>query len=67
MVDDGNAVDILYLDTYKLMGLNENVLRPATSLLYGFTEDHVIPKGIAKLAVIVGEHPQTLIVITNFL
>ena len=43
MVDDGSAVDILYLDTYKRMGLTENELSPTTSPLCGFTGDHVIP------------------------
>ena len=67
MVDDGRTVDILYLDAYKRMGLNENTLSPATSPLYGFTRDHVITKGTAKLAVIVGEHSQTSTVIVDFL
>ena len=57
MVDNGRAMDILHLDTYKQMGLEENILSPATSLLYGFTGDHIILKGTAKLAVTVGEHP----------
>ena len=67
MVDDGSAVDILYLDAYKRMGLAENALSPATYPLYKFTRDHVIPKGTAKLAVIVGEHPQTSTIIADFL
>ena len=67
MVDDGSAVDILYVDVYKRMGLDENALSPATSLLYGFIGDHVIPKRTAKLAITVGEHPRTSIVIANFL
>ena len=67
MVDDVNAVDILYLDTYKRMRLAENALSPATSPLYRFTGDHVILKGTIKLAVTVGEHPQTSTVIADFL
>ena len=38
-----------------------------TSLLYGFTGDHVIPKGTIKLAVTLGEHPQVAKVVTKFL
>ena len=57
MVDDCSAMDILYLDAYKRMGLAENALSPMTSPLYGFTGDHIIPKGMAKLVVTVGEHP----------
>ena len=49
------------------MGLDENALSLATSPLYGFTRDHVIPKGTAKLPVIVGEHPRTSTVIIDFL
>ena len=60
MVDDGSTVGILYLDVYKRIGLDENVLSPATSLLYGFIGDHVIPKGTNKLAITVGEHPPNI-------
>ena len=67
MVDDGSAVDILYLDAYKRMRLDENALSPSTSPLYRFTRDHVTPKDAAKLAMTVGEHPQTLTVIIDFL
>ena len=44
IVDDGSTVDILYLDTYKRIGLAENALSLATSPLYVFTRDHAIPK-----------------------
>ena len=67
MVDDGSAVDILYLDAYKWMRLAENALTPTTFLLYGFTRDHIIREGTNKIAVTVGEHPQTSTVIDDFL
>ena len=57
MVDDGSVVDILYMDAYKRIGLEENSLSPGTSPLYGFTGAHIISKGKVKLAVTVGEHP----------
>ena len=47
--------------------MEEKALNPTTSPLYEFTRDHVIPKGIAKLFVTVGEYPQTSTIITNFL
>ena len=53
MVDDGSIVDILYLNTYKRIGLAESDLNPTTSPLYGFTRDHVVPKGTAKLTMTV--------------
>ena len=57
LVDDSNAIDIIYLNAYNKIGLTTNELSPTTYLLYGFTKDHVIPKGTVKLAVMVGEHP----------
>ena len=66
MVDDGSAVDILYLNAYKRMGLIEDELDPNSSSLYGFTRDHVIPKRVAKLTIIVGEHTWTSTVLINF-
>ena len=67
MVDDGSAVDILYLNTYKRMGLTEDDLDPNSSPLYRFTGDHVVPKRVAKLTITVGEHPQISTVLANFL
>ena len=67
MVDDGSAVDIVYLDAYKQMRLAKNALSLATSPLYRFTGDHIIPKGTASLAVTVGEQPRTSTVIADFL
>ena len=58
LVDDGNFVDIIYLDVYKRMRLTESKLSPTTSSLYGFTWDHVIPRGTVKLAMTVEEHPE---------
>ena len=67
MVDNGSTIDILYVNASKRMGLAESDLNPTTSPLYGFTGDHVVPKGTVKLTVMMGEHPQTSTVITNFL
>ena len=66
-VDDGSTTNILYLNTYKKMGLIEDGLEPNNFPLYGLTRDHVIPKEVAKLTVIVGEHPRTSTVLANFL
>ena len=67
LVDDGSTIDIIYLEEYKRMGLIESELCPSTSPLYGFKGDHVIPRGTVKLAVIGGEHPRVLTVVTEFL
>ena len=57
LVDNGSAVDIIFLDAYKRMGLIESKLSPMTSPLYKFMGDCVILKGTIKLEVAVGEHP----------
>ena len=67
LIDDGSIMDILFLDVYKWMGLAKNDLKPVTFPLYEFKGDHVVPKGTTKLAVTVGEHPQTSIAIADFL
>ena len=67
LVDNRSIVDVIYLDAYKRIGLTESKLSPMTSPLYGFTGDHVIPKGTIKLAVTVEGHPRVLIVMTKFL
>ena len=66
MVDDGSATGILYLNAHKKIDLSEDDLEPNNSSLYGIG-DHVIPKRIAKLTVIVGEHPRTSTILANFL
>ena len=67
MVDDGSVIDILYLNAYKRIGFTEDELDPNSSPLYGFTEDHVVPKGVVKLTITIGEHPRTSTVLINFL
>ena len=67
MVDDGSTADILYLNAYKKMGLTKDDLDPNSSPLYDFTRNHIIPKGVAKLTVTVGEHLRTPTVLANFL
>ena len=67
LVDDGSAIDIIYLDAYKRMGLTESELSPTTPPLYEFIGDHVILRGIVKLAVTVVEHPSVSTVVTELL
>ena len=50
-----------------MMGLNECDPSPTTVPLYGFTRDHVIPKSIIKLVVMVGEHLRVSTAMTDFL
>ena len=60
MVDDGSVVDILDLNAYKRMCLTKDDLDPNSSLLYRFTKDHVVLKGVAKLTITVGGTPLDL-------
>ncbi|PON72723.1 hypothetical protein TorRG33x02_251180, partial [Trema orientale] len=67
LVDNGSAADILYLDAYKKMGLNEDLLRPVVTPLYGFTGDFLIPRSAISLPITVGDEPRISTVITEFL
>ena len=67
LVDNGNAVNILYLDAYKRMGLTETNLMPCASPLYGFTGDHLMPRGMIKLVVKVRDLSKASIVMTEFM
>ena len=60
MVDDGSAIDILYLNPYKRIGLTKGDLDPNSYPLYRFTRDHVVPKGVAKLTINSGGTPLNL-------
>ncbi|PON36170.1 hypothetical protein PanWU01x14_330590, partial [Parasponia andersonii] len=58
LVDNGSAVDILYYDAFKKMGLSENDLKPDATLLYGFTGNSIMPRGMIDLMVNVGIYPR---------
>ena len=67
LVDNGSTLDIIYLDAYKRMILTESKLSPMTLPLYGFVGDHVIPKGMIKLVVTMGENSRVSIMMIEFL
>ncbi|PON55571.1 Aspartic peptidase domain containing protein, partial [Parasponia andersonii] len=67
LVDNGSAVDILYFDAFKKMGLNESDLKPAAAPLYGFTRDSLMPMGMIELMVSVGTFPRVSSIMTQFL
>ena len=45
MVDQGNTVEIMYLDLYKGLSLRSEDLTPYSSLLVSFEGKVIIPKG----------------------
>ena len=67
LVENGSAIDIIYLDAYKRMRLNKGDPSLTITLLYGFIGDRRIPKGMIKLVVTVGEHTRVSTVMTEFL
>ncbi|PON69940.1 hypothetical protein PanWU01x14_084040 [Parasponia andersonii] len=67
LVDNGSAVDILYFDAFKKMGLNESDLKSTVTPLYGFTGDSLMPMGMIKLMVSVGTYPRVSMIMTQIL
>ncbi|XP_031270049.1 uncharacterized protein LOC116128468 [Pistacia vera] len=55
LVDNGSAVNILFASTFGRMNLDETDLKPASFPLYGFTGDHLLPKGTISLSVTLGD------------
>ena len=54
MVDQGSAVDVMYLDLYKGLGLKPKDLTTYNSLLVSFEGRLVAPKGLIRLPVQAG-------------
>ena len=67
LMDSRSAINILYWDAYQKIDLKQADLRPMTSPLYGFTGKSGTPEGTIKLVVTLGEGPQTVIIVINFL
>ena len=67
LVVNDSATNILFLGAYQKIGLSQVDLNLTTFPLYGFTGDHVIPKGTINLAVTLGEHPRVPTMVTEFL
>ncbi|GAA0159260.1 hypothetical protein LIER_16081 [Lithospermum erythrorhizon] len=64
LVDAGSSADILYLGAYDRLGLPRNLLKPACTLLTGFTS--IYPVGIADFDFTVGEAPRTVTIRASF-
>ena len=58
LVDDGSLVDILYLEAFKKIGLDQRDLKPSTSPLFGFTNDYITPVGTIALPITLGDYPR---------
>ena len=67
LIDSGSAVNILYWNSYQKIGLKRADLCPTTLPLYEFIGESLILEGTIKLAVTLGEAPQTATIVINFL
>ena len=56
MIDQGSAVEIMYLDLYKGLGLKPESLTAYSSPLVSFEGKMVVPKGQIRLPVQTGSN-----------
>ena len=66
LVDDRSSVDILYLEAFKKMGLDNRVLKPSTSPLFGFMNNYITPVGTITLPITLGDYPRQATCMANF-
>ncbi|VFQ86055.1 unnamed protein product [Cuscuta campestris] len=59
LVDTGGSVNIMYMDTYKALGLTRDELSPIKTPLTGFTSDSIEPEGVITLPVEIGDTKAT--------
>ncbi|VFR03228.1 unnamed protein product [Cuscuta campestris] len=59
LVDTGSSVNIMYMDTYKALGLTRDELLPIMTPLTGFTGDSIEPDGVITLPVEIGDTKAT--------
>ncbi|VFQ93968.1 unnamed protein product [Cuscuta campestris] len=59
LVDTGSFVNIMYMDTYKALGLTRHELLPIKTPLTGFTGGSIEPEGVITLSVEVGDTKAT--------
>ncbi|VFQ71616.1 unnamed protein product [Cuscuta campestris] len=59
LVDTGSSVNIMYMDTYKALGLTRDELSPIKTPLTGFTGDSIEPEGVITLPVEIGDTKAT--------
>ena len=67
IVDSESTINILFWGAYQKTGQRRVDLTSMTSPLYRFPRDSVIPVGIIKLVVTLGEPPQAATMVIDFL
>nr|GMD34255.1 uncharacterized protein LOC109156529 [Ipomoea batatas] len=66
LVDTSSSVNVLYLDTFKKLRLDRDVLRPVMTPLMGFTGYSIEAEGSIKLLVELGTYPDVKIMEMEF-
>lgn len=70
LVDNGSVVNIIFQSALERMGLDGEELQLVTTLFYGFTRDHLMPRGMISLPVTLGDHCEitkmTDLVVVNY-
>ncbi|RRT66793.1 hypothetical protein B296_00035200 [Ensete ventricosum] len=67
IVDIGSAIDILFIDTFRKLGLTRNNLCPTTSSLTRLTSQSVSPLRTVTLHATFGEEPRDVILLIEFI
>lgn len=65
-IDQGSAVDVLYVNCFRQLGINFDSLQPTSMPLTGFTTEVVRPLGTITLAVTVGDSPKDKTLLSTF-
>ncbi|XP_012844964.1 PREDICTED: uncharacterized protein LOC105965005 [Erythranthe guttata] len=67
LVDGGSSTDIMYLYTFKLLGIDNARFSPITTSLKGFTGDSVLSMGEVELPISLGDNPCRITKMIKFL
>lgn len=65
-IDQGSAVDVLYVNYFRQLGIRFNNLKPTFMPLTEFTTEVVRPLGTISLAVTVGDYPKDKTLLSTF-
>lgn len=67
LVDTGISVNVLYLETFKKLGLKKEVLRTINTPLSGFTGDSMQVEEVVPLPIEVSEYPRLVKLSMDFM
>ncbi|XP_012851807.1 PREDICTED: uncharacterized protein LOC105971499 [Erythranthe guttata] len=67
LVDGGSSADIMYLDAFKQLGIDNARFSPISTPLKGFTGESILSMGEVELPVSLGENPCRITKLIKFL